>query len=407
MVSNKFNVLLLRKMFISFLAVVGFLVTIKLANIYYEANFNPYSLPSFCSINQYIDCDGIAQTTHSQFFGIPLAYWGMFLYLFIIFMVIVDKLKQIKFLGFLEVFKNPLMYISALGFISFAASMILAGISIFEIKKICILCFLTYFLNLLIATIATDFSEGILKPFKVSFADFIEALKVKKYLVSFLILSSLGGCVLLYTTMSNCFTPQVKRYKEFKHYEKLRQNNPFTVSGNVLGDKNAKLTVYIYTDYECPICQTYNVIIHRAAQELSGFKFVHKNLPLDVACNENLKQPFHENACMMSKYAIAAENQGRFWEFNSELFEKQPKNEKAVIKLAETMGFDIPEFKKDASSKSTNSRLKNDIDSSVDLNIEGTPTIVINGKIYSGIKPYYELKRILMEAGAIERTQKQ
>lgn len=402
---NKPNKELFKKIIISILAFIGILVTIKLANVYYEANFNPYSLPSFCSINQFIDCDGIAQTTHSQFAGIPLAYWGMFLYLFIAFMMIVDKLKQVKFLSFLEVFKNPLMYVASLGYISFAISMILAGISVFEIKKICLLCLVTYFINLLIAVVATNFEDGILKPFKTSFNDFIDALKVKKYIITFLILSSLAGCVLLYTTISNCFTPQVKRYKEFKHYEKLRKDNPFTVSGNILGDKDAKLTVYIYTDYECPICQTYNVIVHRAAQELKGFKFVHKNLPLDVSCNPYLGHAFHENSCMLAKYAIAAENQGRFWEFNSELFEKQPKNEDEVVKLAQKMGYNLSKFKKDAHSDSTSQELKKDIDSSVGLHIEGTPTIVINGKVYSGIKPYYELKNILMEAGAVERKQ--
>lgn len=400
---NNTNEDLFRKIFIIILAVTGVLITIKLANVYYEANFNPYALPSFCSINQFIDCDGIAQTTHSQFVGIPLAYWGMFLYIFIIFMAIVDKLKQVKLLRFLEVFKNPLMYIASLGFISFAISMILAGISVFEIHKVCLLCLVTYFLNLLIAVIATDFTEGILKTFKTSFTDFVDALKIKKYMVTFLILSSMAGCVLLYTTLSNCFTPQVKRYREFKHYEKLRQNNPFTVSGNVLGDKDAKITAYIYTDYQCPICQTYNVIVHRAAQELAGVKFVHKNLPLDMACNSYLKEPFHENACMLAKYAISAENQGRFWEFNSEIFEKQPKNEDAVIKLAAEMGFNINKLKSDAYSNATSLELKKDIDSSVGLHIDGTPTIVLNGKVYSGIKPYYELKRILMEAGAVER----
>ena len=39
--------------------------------------------------------DGIAKTTESQFSGIPLAYWGMFLYLFITFLLFVDKLKNL------------------------------------------------------------------------------------------------------------------------------------------------------------------------------------------------------------------------------------------------------------------------------------------------------------------------
>ena len=54
-------------------------VTIDLAFIYYQANFNQNALPSFCNINDFIDCDGVARTVESQFFGVPLAYWGLFL----------------------------------------------------------------------------------------------------------------------------------------------------------------------------------------------------------------------------------------------------------------------------------------------------------------------------------------
>lgn len=393
---------LLKKIFIVFLAFIGFLLTIKLAIIYYDSNFNPYALPSFCSINAFVDCDGVAQTVHSQFFGIPLAYWGMFLYIFMLIMVFVDKLKEIKFLGFLEVFKHPLSYISALGFISFFISMILAAISIFEIKKICILCFCTYFLNLIIAIIATDFSVGIMESFKISIKDFIDAIKIKKYLVTSLILAIIASGFLAYASLSYVFTPQVKRYEALVKYSKMK-DNPYKVNGNILGDKNAKLIVYIYTDYRCPICKTYNVITHRAAQELGGFKIVHRNLPLDIECNKNLQKPFHEGSCMLAKYSIAAEDQNRFWDINSEFFEKEPKTEDDVLKLAKTMGFDTIKLKKDANSAKTLERLNKDIDSSTELRIDGTPTIVINGKVYTGIKPYYELKDILIKAGAFER----
>lgn len=399
---GKVNVLLLKKICIIFFAVVGFLTTIKLALIYYDANFNPYALPSFCSVSEFVDCDGVAQTIHSQFLGIPLAYWGMFLYLFIIFLVVVDKLKDIKFLNFLKVFKNPLAYISALGFISFFISMILAGVSLFQIKKICILCVFTYFLNLIIALVATDFKAGILESFKLSIKDFIDAIKIRKYLISLLSLMLLAGVFLSYTTLSYVFTPQVKRYEGIKKYADMKKN-PFKASGNTLGDEKAKVMVYIYTDYKCPICKIYNVMIYRIAQELSGIKIIHKNFPLDLDCNRSVPRTFHEGACMLSRYALAAENQGRFWDMNSELFDNQPKTEDDVLKLAKSMGLDTIKLRLDASSSETKNKLKNDIENALELKIDGTPTMVINGKIYTGIKPYYELKDILIKAGACER----
>ena len=125
-----------RKVGVGVIALLGFITTIKLAMIYYDANFNPYALPSFCSVSDLIDCDGVAKTTESQFFGIPLAYWGLFLYSFIFLMLGADKLKNFKLFKFMEVFKNPLDYISSLGILAFIISMVLLCVSLFDIKKL-------------------------------------------------------------------------------------------------------------------------------------------------------------------------------------------------------------------------------------------------------------------------------
>ena len=101
-----------KKLAIGILALIGFITTIKLAVIYYNANFNEFALSSFCSVNSFIDCDGVAKTSESQFFGIPLAYWGLFLYSFIFLLLFADKLKNIVIFKFLEVFKNPMAYIA-------------------------------------------------------------------------------------------------------------------------------------------------------------------------------------------------------------------------------------------------------------------------------------------------------
>lgn len=209
---------LTKRIALTILALLGFITSIKLSIIYIDVNFNPYALSSFCSINEFIDCDGVAKTVHSQFFGIPLAFWGLFLYFVFLFFTYVDKIKNIRFLKFLEVFEHPQSYISALGFIAFFISMLLAGLSIFEIHKVCVLCFFTYFLNLFIALVALPKGENIITVIKTSFADFIKALKTPVYAVSFGILVLIAAVFLTYTTVSNVMTPQVKKYKEMQEY---------------------------------------------------------------------------------------------------------------------------------------------------------------------------------------------
>lgn len=374
-----------KKVLIAVLALIGIITTIKLAVIYYNANFNPYALPSFCSVNDFIDCDNIAKTTESQFLGIPLAYWGMFLYAFILLMLFVDKLKNYKYLKFLEVFKNPLSYIGALGLISFAISVILLCVSLFEIKKLCILCAFTYILNLLIGWIA---SEGhFISAIKQSFTDFVDAIKIKKYFIAFVAVMVVAMGFLTYTATSFKFAPQVKRQLQFKEFVKAKHNK-YAVKGNLLGDKNAKKIVYVYSDYQCPICYAHNIMMHKLAKEVKGIKIVHKNLPLDTDCNAYLQSPFHQGSCVDAKYAIAAEKQGKFWEMNDILFQNKPKTEAEILKLIEKKDFDIEKLQEDANSIETSKQIKAEIDDAYKRGINGTPTTMINNNAYVGIKQY-------------------
>ena len=380
---------------IGLIAFIGFITTIKLAIIYYESNYNPYALSSFCSINDLVDCDGVAKTTASQFLGIPLAYWGMFFYLFVLMLLFVDKLKNIKFLNFLSVFKRPMSYISALGLISFAVSVYLAFDSVFILHKICILCFFTYILNTLIALIATDFENGgFIKSVKDSFVDFIAG--VKEYTLHFIFALLVGITFLTYTTMANPFTPQVKKLKSIKTFLKM-EVNPYAVSGNNLGNPDAPIRVQLYSDFACPMCFAYNIMIHKAVKELGNVYIEPHNLPLDRECNKYLRKQVHKNGCRYAKYAVAAKNQGKYWDMSTLLFEHHPKNDEEAVQLAKKIGLNIDKFKQDIQSKETMKKITDDIDYAVSQGVVATPTIVIDGERYLGIKPYYELKELIQK----------
>ncbi len=386
-----------KKVAISIIALIGLITTVKLAIIYFEANFNPAYLGSFCSMNDFIDCDGVAQTTESQFFGIPLAIWGLILYGFMFLLLFADKLKNIKLFKFMEVFKNPLDYIASLGIISFTISIILLCVSLFEIKKLCILCALTYILNLIIALIATDFKNGgIIKSFKQSWTDFNDALKIMPYLIAFVCVTILGASVLSYTSHTMVLAPQVKKQKGMGEFLNTK-NNRYKINGNILGSKNPKLKVIIYTDYECPVCAAYNIMIHKLAKEVKDIQIEHHNYPLDMACNPKISQPFHLKACMLAKYAIAAEKQGNAWGFGATLFEQKPQTEDAILEIAQKLRLDIEQLKKDAYSDEVAEELDKDIKAAIKKGIIGTPVTQVGHEIKMGITEYPELKAYVIE----------
>ncbi len=106
---------------------------------------------------------------------------------------------------------------------------------------------------------------------------------------------------------------------------------------------------------------------------------------------------------MLARYAIAARNQGKFWDMNEVLFENTPESEDEVLKLARKINLDIPQLHEDANSKAVKDELSDEIEKSAQENIIGTPTIIINMAKYTGLVPYYDLKEKLKKMGATER----
>lgn len=387
-----------KKLAIQILTAVGFILTIKLACIYYVANYEKYALSSFCSINDFIDCDGAAKSSVSQFWGIPLAYWGMLFYITVFFLTIVDKLKQLKFLKFLEVFKQPMAYITFLGTIAFTCSMVLAGLSLFKIHKLCVLCVITYIIDLIIALVASSGRfRQIVEDFKTTFVDFIAG--AKKFPKTFVILLLLATSFFTYSGVTYNFVPHIKKQKAILKYRDIKFN-PYRVKGNTLGAEKADVVIELYSDYVCPLCYIHNIMLHKAVHDFSNIKIIHHNYPFDKECNPYISVNMHPNACFMARGAIAARNQGNYWEMSSLLYENQPTKMADMLKLAEQLGFDKDKFTADFNSEETSKEIENELQKAVNLEIDSTPTMYINGDKIVGVKPYYELKEILIEHGA-------
>lgn len=384
------------------LVIIAFIVTIDLAYIYYQANFNQYALSSFCSINSFIDCDGVAKTTESQFLGVPLAYWGLFLYSFIMMLMSVDFLKKIPLLKFLEVFKHKYHYIASLGLISFLISMCLLLVSLYGIHKLCIMCAITYVLNLAIGIAAVwGIEKGFVGAIKQSWKDFIDALKPIPYRIAFGIVAVCACAFLGWTFTSAKFSPALKWERSIGEFAHAKVNK-YAVKGNVLGSKSDDAVIlYVYSDYRCPICSAANVMVHKLAHDFKNVRVEHRNLPLDITCNRNLSHPFHTNSCNLARYGIAARNQDKFWQVENLLFMKSPATEEEIIQVLKNSGFelDMDKLQKDAHAAETEEEIQKDIGYAWASGINGTPAMKIGDDFSMGIKGYPDLKKWIIEHG--------
>ena len=147
-----------------------------------------------------------------------------------------------------------------------------------------ILCVITYFIDLVIALVASDgMFKNIVQGFKSTCVDFISG--AKKYTKTFIVLVIIVTSFLAYSGITYNFVPHIKKIKHFQHYAKIKKN-PYRVKGNLLGAENADVVIELYSDYVCPLCYVHNIMLHRAAKEFSNIKIIHHNYPFDKECNK-------------------------------------------------------------------------------------------------------------------------
>ena len=107
----------------------------------------------------------------------------------------------------------------------------------------------------------------------------------------------------------------------------------------------------------------------------------------------------------MAKYAEAAELQGNYWGFASEIYLRQPLTDYDVWMIAIQQGLDLDKLKADVEKPEIAKKILKDIDDAVALDVKGTPVIFIEGQKEPlvGAMTDFELKEALIKAGAKEK----
>ena len=79
--------------------------------------------------------------------------------------------------------------------------------------------------------------------------------------------------------------------------------------------------------------------------------------------------------------ALAANQQGKFWEFHAELFNNFNKlNDAKFDAIGETLGLDMEQFKQDMQNPALASMVQRDLKDGSQAGVRGTPTIFVNGR---------------------------
>lgn len=153
------------------------------------------------------------------------------------------------------------------------------------------------------------------------------------------------------------------------------------------GPQGAKITIVEFSDFECPYCAKAVVeITALMAAFPHDVKLVFKQFPLDM----------HPHALMAAEAALAANDQGKFWEMHDVLFANARNlSQQSIFALAKGLGLDMIRFTRDMESGRFRKVVEADVAEGDKLGVYGTPSLFIDGKPYHGPVMLSVLKPIL------------
>ncbi len=100
-------------------------------------------------------------------------------------------------------------------------------------------------------------------------------------------------------------------------------------------------------------------------------KIVYKNFPIRS----------HKFAVQAAVAALAANRQGKFWDFHDELFKQYDKlNEEKVQEIATKLKLDKAQFEKDRKDPLLLEQIKYDYNEGLQIGINSVPSVFVNGR---------------------------
>lgn len=167
------------------------------------------------------------------------------------------------------------------------------------------------------------------------------------------------------------------------------------------GNPSAKISLTEFSDFQCPLCGAFNQatepLLKKEFLDTGKLRMYFRDMPL----------PQHQNARVAARFAACAEDQGRFEAVKKVLFDSQRqwaniashKIQADLLERSKNLGLDAVVFKACVQSVKHDTAIQADYDLGIRLDLEGTPSFVINGYKFSGALPIEGFRAILKEFG--------
>ena len=150
----------------------------------------------------------------------------------------------------------------------------------------------------------------------------------------------------------------------------------------------AKVTIVEFADFECPGCAGMHPVLKKIMTDYSGkINFVYRTLPI------------HRDSILAASFALAAGEQGKFWQMHDTLYENQslwagkenpPRD--IFLAYAKELKLDMVKLEKSLGDSHLEAQINADRDDALKLGLRGTPSLFINSVLLKGVPSDGELR---------------
>jgi len=150
------------------------------------------------------------------------------------------------------------------------------------------------------------------------------------------------------------------------------------------GPADAKLTIVLFSDFQCPFCARVEPSLKQLEETFPGkLRIVWKHQPL----------PMHPDALPAAVAAEAAREQGKFWQMHARLFESQRALDGASLaRYAKEIGLDVRRYQQSLAASKAGARIQEDKRLAEAVDASGTPTMFFNCRQVVGARPFDQLR---------------
>ena len=154
------------------------------------------------------------------------------------------------------------------------------------------------------------------------------------------------------------------------------------------GNEDAKVIIVEFIDYNCGYCKkSLDAIITLLESDLD-LKISFRDYPI-----------LSPSSRLAAKAALAAQYQNKYFELHTKLLSLRGGiTEEIIFEIAKSIEIDINKLKVDMENPKIDIIIQENESLARKLNIRGTPTFIINGKLYAGALELNKLKAIINNA---------